>query len=280
MGSIKRSLRMAFALTVVATLVVMTAGVASAAGPTVVYNSVPGNVPGNVPSQPFQAQQTSEFGDSVTLASGPRNAASVEVVLSSWGCQSGTWNGGDCVSGKNATFTHPITLNLYAVNGTTGEPAALLTTATKSFAIPYRPSADAAKCAGADAGKWYSKTDQTCYNGFVTKIDFTLDGATVLPNDVIWTVAFNTSGYGASPLGYATPCATSAAGCGYDSLNVGVQTFPGQPSKGIDVDPSGVVINSSTATVYCDGGTGGVGTLRLDSGCWTGFTPLATIRTK
>ncbi len=70
MGSIKRSLRMAFTLTMVATLVAMTAGVASAAGPNAKasYNSVPTNVPGNMPSQPFQAQQTSEFGDLVALA--------------------------------------------------------------------------------------------------------------------------------------------------------------------------------------------------------------------
>ena len=49
MGFINRSLRMGFMLTMVATLVVMTAGVASAAGPNAkaAYNSVPTNLPGN-----------------------------------------------------------------------------------------------------------------------------------------------------------------------------------------------------------------------------------------
>lgn len=278
MGSIMRSLRIAFTLTMVATLVVMTAGVASAAGPNAKasYNSVPTNLPGNMPSQAFQAQQTSEFGDSVQLAGSLRKAESVDVVMSSWGCQTGTWNAGDCATKKGATFSHPITLNLYAVDETTGEPAALLLTKTQTFAIPFRPSADSVKCID---GKWYSTADKTCYSGFATKISFALDG-TVLPTGVIWTVAFNTSGYGASPIGYSTACATSAAGCGYDSLNVGVQTFPGQPSAGIDVDANDAVLSSVTPGAYCDGGIGGVGTLRLDTGCWTGYTPLATIRTK
>jgi hypothetical protein len=264
----------------VVTLVAMTAGLASAAGPKAkaTYNSVPTNLPGNMPSQAFQAQQTSEFGDSVMLAAGPRNADSVDVVMSSWGCQQGTWNGGDCVTAKGATFSHPITLNLYAV-GVAGEPAALVLTKTETFAIPFRPSADAVKCTGSDAGKWYSKADKLCYNGFATKITFKLDG-TVLPSALIWTVAFDTSGYGTSPLGYATACATSLAGCPYDSLNVGVMTFAGQPSTGTDTDTAGAVLSSITPGAYCDGGTGGTGTLRIDTGCWSGFTPLATIRTK
>ncbi len=281
MGSIKRSLRIASTLTMIAALVAMTAGVASAAGPKekVVYNSVPGNVPGNVPSQPFQAQQTSEFGDSVKLASGPRKAGSIDIVMSSWGCQTGSWDAGDCATATGATFSHPITLNLYAVDGTSGQPiGSPVVTKTQAFAIPFRPSADSVNCTGVNAGKWHSTADAACYNGFATKITFNLDG-TLLPRDLIWTVAFNTSGYGASPMGYTTACAVSAAGCGYDSLNVGAQTFVGQPSAGTDVDPDGVVLSSATPTVYCDGGTGGVGTLRLDSGCWTGFTPLATIRT-
>jgi hypothetical protein len=281
MGSIKRSLRMAFTVAVVATLVVMTAGVASAAGPKAksTYNSVPTNLPGNVSSQAFQAQQTSEFGDSVTLASGPRKADSVDVVMSSWGCESGTWDAGNCATSAGATFSHPITMNIYSVNVTTGQPAAKLLTRTQTFAIPLRPSADPVNCTGPNAGKWYSTADAACYNGFATKITFNLDG-TLLPRDLIWTVAFNTSGFGAAPLGYTTPCATSAAGCAYDSLNVGVQAFAGQPSVGTDVDPAGAVLSSITPGAYCDGGTGGTGTLRLDTGCWTGFTPLATIRTK
>jgi hypothetical protein len=280
--SIQRSLRLAVSTAMVVTLVVMTAGLASAARamPKVTYNSVPTNLPGNMASQPFQAQQTSEFGDSVTLAAGPRNADSVDVVMSSWGCQFGTWYGGDCASAIGATFSHEITLNLYAVLPS-GEPdlSEPLVTKSQTFNIPFRPSANLTKCTGDNAGKWYNKADKTCYNGFATKITFNLDGTT-LPSNVIWTVAFSTSGYGPSPIGYDQDCNVSTAGCPYDSLNVGTWTFNGQPSKGIDVDPDGVVLNSATAAVYCDGGLGGAGTLRIDTPCWTGYAPLATIRTK
>lgn len=281
MTSIKRFLRLAMTAAMVAALVATTAGVASAAGPKAktTYNSVPTNLPGNMPSQPFQAQQTSEFGDSVTLMPGGRHADSVDVIMSSWGCQTGTWNAGSCATAKGATFSHPITLNLYSVD-TNGEPVAgPVATRTQTFAIPFRPSADPVNCTGADAGKWYSKSDKLCYNGFATKITFDLAGQ-VLPDTLIWAVAYNTSGFGASPIGYATACAASTAGCGYDSLNVGVFSFVGQPSAGTDVDPTGAVISSVTPGVYCDGGTGGTGSLRLDSGCWTGYRPLATIRTK
>jgi hypothetical protein len=281
MNSVQRILRVAVTAAMAVSLVAITAGAASAAGPNAkaTYNSVPVNLPGNVPSQPFQAQQTSEFGDSVTLAAGGRNADSVDVVMSSWGCQSGTWNGGDCSTVKGATFSHPITLNLYNV-GTNGEPdGAAFLTKTVTFAIPYRPSSDAVKCTGDNAGKWFNNADKTCYSGFATKISFKLDGTT-LPTNLIWAVAYNTSGYGPAPLGYEAPCNTSVAGCPYDSLNVGVQSFGGQPSAGTDVDTNGAVINSATPGVYCDGGTGGVNTFRLDSPCWTGYRPLATIRTK
>lgn len=280
MSRVHRGARLALSLAMVATLLGVTAVAVSAEGSEskATYNSVPRDLPGNVISQAFQATQTSEFGDSVALGAGPRRAASVDVMMSSWGCQSGSWTTGDCVTRHEATFSHPITLNLYAVDAVTGQPGALLLSKTQTFAIPFRPSANAAKCT---LGRWYSRADKACYNGLATTITFKLNG-TVLPTKVIWTVAFNTSGYGAAPLGYGTACATSVAGCGYDSLNVGAETFAGQPSRGTDVDANGAVLNSATPAQYCDGGTGGFGFLRLDTapGCWTDYKPLATIRTR
>jgi hypothetical protein len=29
---------------------------------------------------------------------------------------------------------------------------------------------------------------------------------------------------------------------------------------------------------YCDGGTGGTGTFRLDAGCWTGYQPAFQVK--
>jgi hypothetical protein len=256
------------------------AGTAAASSP-VVYNSIPSSLPGNVVSQAFQAQQTSEFGDYVQLAAGSRDALSVDVVMSSWGCQSGSWSTNDCATTSGATFDHPITLNLYNVNnsGPLPEPGTLIDSDTETFAIPFRPSADPALCPS-NPGKWYSSADSTCYNGIAKKISFDLSGSSItLPNDVIWAISFNTSGYGPSPLGYANPCNTTSAGCPYDSLNVGAQSFTGQPSSGTDVDSSGAMLNSVTPGAYCDAGTGGTGTLRDDTPCWNGYRPLATITT-
>ena len=260
---------------------IITAGAPSAvASPTPVtaYNAVPAVLPGNVVSLAFQATQASEFGDLVAL-SAPGVASDVTVVLSSWGCQAGAWTSSDCVTAAGATFNHPLTLNLYEVGaGSTVGP--LILSKTVSFDIPYRPSADNVNCTGANAGKWYSASENHCYNGFATKVTFDVSSLNAsLPSQVIWTVAFNTSGFGASPLGYATACASTPQGCPYDSLNVGAESLPGQPSVGSDVDPAGAFYSSVTPGQYCDGGVGGAGRLRNDTGCWTGYRPLATIRT-
>jgi hypothetical protein len=37
--------------------------------------------------------------------------------------------------------------------------------------------------------------------------------------------------------------------------------------------PDDAYLNSSSGGQYCDGGTGGIDTFRLDAGCWTGFQP-------
>ena len=135
------------------------------------------------------------------------------------------------------------------------------------------------KCTGANAGKWFKKADATCYNGFAQSIKFGFAGQQ-LTNQVIWTVAFNTSGYGESPLGYSTACSQTTEGCAYDSLNVGLNTSNTAPYVGTDVQPLGAYLDSATAGQYCDGGTAGVGTLRLDDDCWGGFVPMAEIMTK
>jgi hypothetical protein len=280
MRSNQHSLRSGFIAAMVVILVAMTAGIASAAGPkgTVTYNSVPDDLPGNVPSQPFQAQQTSEFGDSVILANGPRKARSVDVIMSSWGCESGAWFSGDCVTSPGATFSQPITLNLYSVDALTGDPADLLLSKPQNFDIPLRPSADTVNCTG---GTWYSEADDACYNGFANRITFKLDGGVRLPDAVIWTVAFNTTTYGANPIGPAA-CSPTPQGCPYDSLNVGVESFEGQPSRGTDTDENAAILHAAFPFNYCDGGAGGFNEVRLDDSagpCWTGFRPLATIRT-
>jgi hypothetical protein len=143
---------------------------------------------------------------------------------------------------------------------------------TQTFNIPFRPSASAS-CGD---GRWSDGT--TCYNGLATPVTFTFDGSVVLPDDVVWGISFNTSGYGAAPLGYNTTCAGTTQGCGYDSLNVGLSMAP-LPAVGTDVDPTGAYLNSHTPEQYCDGGLAGTDTFRSDTGCWLHYRPMAQITT-
>lgn len=252
-------------------VLLLTGGQAMALSQVVVYNNIASPIPGNVPSQAFEATSTSEFGGQVTLAGTERSDPKVTVLMSSWGCESGSWNLGTCLTTPGANFSHPITLNVYAV-GAGNAPGALLGTKTVIFTIPFRPSADNLNCVGANATKWYNGT--TCFNGFATPISFSLYGIT-LPNSVILSIAYNTTHYGYTPIGEAAPCYTEPGGCGYDSLNVGAQTSLSVGSQSL---PDDAYINSSWVGAYCGGLTGA---FRLDvhddtqvPPCnWTGFQP-------
>ena len=247
------------------------AGDARATG-TVMYSSIPAALPDNVVSLAFEGTQAKEFGDRVSFVAGSGSKlGSVTVVLSSWGCEAGAWYTGNCATTPGATFSHPITLNLYQAGGTT--PGALIVTQTQTFAIPYRPSADTVKCTGANAGKWYSTADVACYNGLATKVTFHFPNpGLAVPTSLVWGVAFNTSTSGYSVIGTGTACAATPAGCGYDSLNVGAESLA---LVGTDVDPNGAFYNSVAAGNYCDLGAGGTGIFRLDDGCWAGYRPMA-----
>ncbi|MEN3533526.1 hypothetical protein AAH991_00285 [Microbispora sp. ZYX-F-249] len=204
-------------------------------------------------------------------------------MFSSYACQSGNWSTGDCTTTPGATFSHPITANIYTVDNSTGtpRPGALLATVTRPFDIAYRPSADSVNCTGTDAGKWFDPVLNVCHNAVQQLLTFNFPGGTRLPSQVIWTVAFNTTHYGYSPIGEGAACFGSAGGCPYDSLNVTAKTFSGAPYAGTDVDLNGAFLNSSWAAAYCDGGAGGVGSLRLDtapSDCWADYKPLGEVR--
>jgi hypothetical protein len=224
--------------------------------------------------QAFQAQRTSEFGDEVQFGDTERELASIEVVMSSWACESGSMT--TCTTTPGATFTHPITMNIYAVDesGATAAPGALLASRTENSVIPFRPSADNTNCTG---GRWFNTATGTCHNGLAFRLEFDFPAGTTLPERVIWTVAYNTTHAGANPIGTGAACYSTPTGCPYDSLNVGAQTFPGAPYQGIDVDPDAVFLNSTDPAAYCDGGAGGTSVLRFDSPCWTDYKPLGKI---
>ncbi|MDQ0374189.1 hypothetical protein [Cellulomonas humilata] len=232
--------------------------------PETVYSAVPATLPGNLVSHAFTATQTSEFGDHVGLTGAARRLAGVDVVLSSWACESGAWTA-SCVTTPGATFEHEITVNVYAVDttGTIPAPGALLASATELFDIPYRPTADPT-CPSPT--QWRSPT--ACFNGFATMVSF--DGlealAVDLPSEVIVSVAFETSVDGLM------------VGGPYDSLNVAVTT---DLPSGSDVEPTVGFLDSALASEYdpTDGGT--PGTFRRASTFdvqGVSYTPVVALR--
>lgn len=249
-------------------------GMASAASANVVYNNIPNPKPSNVPSIGYEATSTSEFGGQAKLDGTERSNPKVTVLMSSWACKSGTWNDKNCITNPGSKFNHPVTLNIYNVNGD-DSPGALIASETKTFDMPYRPTADDGTHCNTDngtAGEWWDGT--SCNNGKAFKISFKLSGVT-LPDNVIVGVAYNTSHYGYSPIG-TKACNSTPQGCPYDSLNVG--TAP-SPSVGT-AEPSAndAYLNSTWSGAYCDNGSAGTGSFRLDSGCWTGFLPAFEIK--
>jgi hypothetical protein len=244
-----------------------------------IYDSIIDPNPGNLPSVGFEATQGYQVGNLVHFGGTARTLNDVVVQMSSWACQTGA--GATCLTTPGTTFNEPITLNIFQVgNGIT--PGALISSSTQTFAIPYRPSADPTDCSTApdDGTQWFDTNvnPPTCFNGFLTNITFTL-GHVLLPNSVVYGIAYNTSDYGVTPYTHATPCHTSGNNCGYDSLNVGFSNEGPSPSVGSDANNGTIYWDTTYAGFYCDGGTDGVGVFRNDSpgagnGCWTvGATP-------
>ena len=248
----------------------LTAGTATAkVSSKVLYTSTAPGV-GNIPSLGVEAYSFNQIGDEVILKRVAK-INSVAVQLSDWACQSGSWHTNDCLTTPGATFTTPITLNIYkasSTNSITGEttPGGLLLTKTKTFTIPFRPSASS-HCTGAEAGEWF-KNGQGCFNGLAHTITFTLSGLkTKLPKDVVWGVSYNSDNSGPTPLG--------GSNAPEDSLNVGLapkvrvghQRFPG----GIFWDTR---IGSTPNTC---GSPFVAGDFNLDNtdACWAGYVPAA-----
>ena len=216
-----------------------------ATGATVVYSSVPDPLPDNVASVGFQATSTSEFGDLIRLAPGGRVVETVTVTLSSGTAHS------SFPSAPAAGYSHPLTVNIYAVDRTTGTPQTglRLASVTQTFLIPWRAES------GSPPGVAFNAT-------------FALGTlALSLPDEVIVAIAFNTQHYGVAPLGVAGP---------YESLNVGVSDLP--PEIGEDVEADALFWQTAVAGFYSDGGAAGVNTLRRDTG-WAPYRPALRVTT-
>ncbi len=242
----------------------------------VIYSSTVTPLPGNLPSVGGEAYAFNEFGNAVTFSpDSNRSLSKVVVTMSSWGCATGSWFAHNCLTPEDASFSLPITLNVYNPSTDGVHPGTRITTVTKTFEIPYRPSASA-QCTG---GRWYQESSKRCYNGLATNITFKLDHVKV-PDSVIFGISYNTSHYGYAPIGQSTACYSTSAGCGYDSLNIALSEDPTNVTIGTNTNPGKVWQNSPLGLEYCDNGAAGIGLFRLDSpgsaSCWgTGVATAA-----
>lgn len=240
----------------------------------VIYDSTVTPLPGNLPSEGMEAFGLREFGDGITFAGTARKLVNVKVTLSSFACQSGKWSTGDCATTPGATFSLPVTFNIY--NAGNPVPGSQIATVTQTITAPYRPSADPVNCTGANAGKWYDANSGMCFNGQAFNVSFDFSSLNVaLPGSVVFGVAYNSTHYGPNPIGESAACFSTTAGCPYDALNVALA-----PVVTVGTKPyfNTLYQNSVFASEYCDGGIAGVGIFRLDSptvACWVGFNPAA-----
>lgn len=232
---------------------------AGAVTSSVVYNATPNPLPPNVASVGFEATSTSEFGDQVNLGGTNRVLSAVTVTMSDWALFS-DYASDARYSGNPSTWSHPITVNVYANHlGLNGAPDTLLATTTQDVVIPWRPVADPT-CPGGTA---WRASDLNCYNGIAINAAFDFSSQHItLPSQVIVGIAYNTADYGAAPIHVAGP---------YNSLNVGAPTNQ-TVTVGSDANTDAVFWNTSFAGFYADGGSAGVGIFRQD----TNWTPNGT----
>ena len=232
-----------------------------AVGASVIYDSIPSPLPPNVPSLGYQATETSEFGDLIQFGGASRVLKQVTLVMSDWALAS---DYPSFPGSSGPTWDHPLTLNLYNVDnsGPNPAPGGLIATRTQTFAIPWRPPADPT-CPG---GTGWRASDGNCYSGLAFTVTFDFTG-TILPNQIIYGLAFNTQTWGYNPIGTPGP---------YVSLNFGLATTA--PSVGSNPFPDTAYWNTQNAGNYADGGAGGVGIFRRDTN-WTPFSGAVSFDT-
>ncbi len=270
----KRAIFAALSAVIATGALLAPASPASAVAATI-YEASDSSLAPNLPSVGGEAYAFDEIGDEVEFAGLNRRLSTVSVTMSSWACQQGTWNGGNCATtDPSLKGSVPITLNIYgpSVPGPDGTvvPGTLIKSLTQTFAVPYRPGANLQKCPG---GQWYNKKDQTCYNGKAFPVTWKLKPyKLIVPDGAVISVAYNTSHYGYNPIGTGAACYSTPQGCIYDSLNVGLDD-DGTIETGSKTHPGTVFQNTPIAGFLCDG-TPDTDVFNLDSptnACWSGY---------
>jgi len=224
--------------------------VVPAAQADILYSTLPGPSVHDEPSMGYQATKTSEFGSMVQLLPSAAPLGTATVALSNWAFESAFED-----IGTSSGFNLPVTLNLYSIgSGDTVGP--LIGSVSTTQLINWRPEPSG----GCDSNGYLA--DGNCYGGSISYVTFEFGGISI-PQQFIWGLAFNTQSFGSSP--YGVPGA-------YDALNIAISSDA--PSTGSNPLPDTAYWNTADAGNYTDGGAGGVGTFRQDTG-WAPFGSCA-----
>lgn len=224
----------------------------------VIYSNIPSVLPGNYPSLGYEATSTSELGDHIAFAPGARKLNTVTVTMSNWALASEYAN--NPLYSSNATgYQHALTFNIYNYTNDTAA-GSLIASNTISALIPWRPEADPT-CPGGTA--WRDGSGN-CFNGLAFNVVFDFSGQNIiLPDDIVFGLAFNTADYGSNPIHLPGP---------YNSLNYALTSAA--TSVGTDINPDALFVNTSWDGLRTPGvGTNGV--FGVDTN-WTGFVPMAS----
>lgn len=218
-----------------------------------VYNTLPDpSVPDEFSIGYFD-NAVAEFGALIQLSGdAPANVQSATVAFSNWAFESNYES-----VGASAGYSLPVTLNFYDIGPSDSLGPLFYSISTSAF-IPWRPEPDPTDCGQGSTD--YLAGDGSCYPGALSNVNFDLGGI-AFPSTFIYGLAFNTQSYGYSPLGAPGP---------YDQLHLAISGDP--PAVGSNPLADILFWNTSIASNYHDGGAGGVGTFRPDSG-WAPFSP-------
>ena len=210
-----------------------------------VFDSLPAANPGSLASYGMQAYQMKEFGQRLQLAGTARELSSIEVGFVDWACENWASGANLCTTTPGASFTVPITVNVYEAGPSAETVGALVATTSRDVAVPFRPSASV-ECGD---NRWSPNGGTDCFNGYYFTSVFDFAGAPILPDDVVVSVTYNTHTQGFTPTGVLGPV---------DSFNVAVSGTLG--ATGSVADPTtSVFVNSSTAAHYTPDGVDGTG---------------------
>jgi hypothetical protein len=222
----------------------------------VVYDSFVNPMPSSTPSEAFSQLAVdmngpASVGNAVTLASAGKTLSSAVVALNNWACQVGNGNYLPCTTTvPGSTYPATMTFNVYDPSVSLTSPVA---TDTQTFAIPYRPSADAAHC-GATSPEWYDAASSTCHSGQTTTVTFnSFTGSNlVLPSNVVYEISYTpTSNLLTDPSNYLNFSLSTES----TNVSIGSDTNPGNlymniPSATAAAGPSGQVTCQAQATGF------------------------------